>query len=295
MKKFLLLFLPLIFIFNSIPVLAHGVGLPPFYKINGQYAGSYPLQLAYVTSSSMEIPQDIAPENYLVNQPISFSIETDKLPFSSDVAKKTTFTTDFGDGTKSILLADSHAYSKIGTYILRLYADYGQEEFKNNPQVIDTVYLNILPNKDYQLPNSIITVNDKKITNPQASLNLDLNNEIKFGVADNKSSSKIVQYNWDFSDDQASSQTSNVHKYKLPQYFATPMLRVKDANEFWADSYVRIVNSGKNEATADSSTAVGGPNLNNILKSAGLPVVVILILALGFLGAKKYSDKKKSS
>ena len=48
------------------------------------------------------IPQDLAPENYLVNQPLTFVLDAGRLAtfIPEELLQTTKFSWDFGDGTK---------------------------------------------------------------------------------------------------------------------------------------------------------------------------------------------------
>ena len=93
-----LLFTFLAFFFVTPSIYAHIAGQPPFFKMNDKYADYYPV---YSTSlSDFTLPQDLAPENYLVNELVQFEIDTKMLPFPPEVIEKIEYTWDFGDGTK---------------------------------------------------------------------------------------------------------------------------------------------------------------------------------------------------
>ena len=92
------------------PVSAHLAGQPPFFLINGKYSSYYPI---YVSSlKDFLLPQDSAPENYLVNQPLSFEIDQQMLPYPEDVLGKIIYMWDFGDGTKTTGVKRSIAIRK---------------------------------------------------------------------------------------------------------------------------------------------------------------------------------------
>src|SRR5258705_2741528 len=153
MKKILFTcWLLLIFLLPS-SALAHIAGQPPFLRVNGQYANLYfvPLSSLY----DFDLPQDGAPDNYFINQTISFELDPMKLPAPSDVIAKTKFDWDFADGTHSQGLKNDHKFTKIGSYIVKIYAD---DSTTPKPQIIESVLVNILPDSNYKLPKAKILV-----------------------------------------------------------------------------------------------------------------------------------------
>src|SRR4051812_22082222 len=104
MKKLLsFLLLTSYFLILTKPAYANGAGLPAFFKINDKLAISNPIQQFGITASSFLIPQDLAPETYIVNHQIDFTIDDTQLQtvIPPELLNKTTYTWDFGDGTKA--------------------------------------------------------------------------------------------------------------------------------------------------------------------------------------------------
>jgi len=278
MKKFLLFFVFLWFVFTT-PASAHLFGQPPYFTVNGKYSALYPVQ-SNAIFSDLPIPQDLAVDTYLINQPIQFAMDVPQLEkvVPPDIVKITTFTWDFGDGTKGKGLENNHTYKKMGTYILSIDAAYTDENGNRvPPQVIQSVMLHALPNKDYTLPQAIITVNGKQI-NDMPSNPHDVNfsqNIVLDGFGSKAGSAKIVSYFWDFDNNEsAKTATANVH-YATNRQLASPTLRVKDANGFINDAYVLLKHNPKinNVATIKKVS----PKTNYPL-FAGIGFVVILFL-----------------
>src|SRR5574337_885091 len=154
-KLCLLFIVYILFTINHIPVAeGHLAGQPPFLKVNGVYAQLYPVPVTSLYN--FDLPQDQPPDNYLVNQPINFELDKGRLPAPSEVIDKTKFDWDFADGSHDQGLKTSHIYTKMGSYILKIYAD---DNTTPKPQLIESVLINVLPDKSYQLPKAIIKVN----------------------------------------------------------------------------------------------------------------------------------------
>ncbi|MBI3342353.1 PKD domain-containing protein [Candidatus Curtissbacteria bacterium] len=233
-------------------VFAHGAGLPPSFYVNGKFPEANPFQTAGILSGSFITPQDISSEKYLVNTEINFQIDTEKLKpvFAQEVLDKVKFSWDFGDGVKAEGLKNTHIYSKIGSYILNITADFNTQDIP--PQLLESVRLNVVPDQNYKLPQAVIKVNGKAAeTDPlKATIDVDLSKSVAFdATASVAGNSKIIEYKWDFDDSNNSENKTVNHQYKLPQYYASPSLQIKTADGFVTDTFVTIKNSGNNEAS----------------------------------------------
>jgi len=247
-KKLLVLIISILLSFGFIipsNVSAHLAGQPPFFKINGTYSGYYPV---YSTSlSSLTLPQDLAPDKYLVNQPIEFEIDTKQLQkvVPEEVIGKTKFIWDFGDGEKREGVKNTHIYTKMGSYILTIHADTSAIEKDIPPQLLQSVLLNVLPHKDYKLPQSVIMVNGKTSKDPITDvLSFEFKEKLHFDAYRSTApSSSIVSYFWDFGDGQSDIQKVIEHSYTKDLQIVFPLLRIKDQNGFISDSFVEISNA----------------------------------------------------
>ncbi len=262
---------------------AHLVGQPPFLKINGAYANLYPVPLTSL--NNFDLPQDLAPDNYLINQSISFVLDQTRLPAPPEVIAKTKFDWDFNDGIHAQGLTTRHQFTNIGSYIVKVYADDGTTP---KPQLIESVLINILPDKSYQLPQAIITVNGKQSKDLLTDiLQFSFKNQLNFDGSKSSSQNSIVEYFWDFGDQKSSSGSTQTHSYPsdLSQTFV--VLRVKDQNGFLADQFVEIQNSlNEQNSLTNSSIPPTPPKKSNQLPLtlAGLAVLgVINIMARWFV------------
>ncbi len=220
-------------------IYAHVAGQPPFFLINGIYSGFYPV---FVTSlPNFILPQDSAPENYLINQSLNFQIDSAMLPFPQDVIDKTTFSWDFGDGTKAEGLTTNHSYTKIGSFLLTITANYHGYSDPNTKPLLQAVLINIVPNKEYKLPKAVIKVNQEVVKNPNSPIEIADDAVIFDATPSIKGSANIVSYFWDIGDKESSTQPLFQHTFSdSTRNYIFPMLRVKDANGFINDTYVEL-------------------------------------------------------
>lgn len=254
MYFFLLIFWALVGLLSPQATYAHGSGFPPFFKVDGKIANSYFLQNVGVFSSSLKIPQDSAEKYYLPNDPIELEIDTVPLEsvFAPEVMDKLKFVWDFGDGSRGTGVKNTHIYNKPGSYILSINADYGDPNAA--PLLIESLLIQVLPDKNYSAPKPVIKINGKKGTKKDYNiLEFDLKDRLDFDASESKANSKIVSYQWDFGDENTGRGIKQSHKYQLPQAFATVILRVTDEKGLFADQFVNVRNSGNNVPPKDTS------------------------------------------
>jgi hypothetical protein len=91
----------------------------------------------------------------------------DVLSWGEEKLEKVTYIWDFGDGTGEVKTnspKNTHAYSKMGTYIMQILADYSQLGMADSqPQLIQTTLIHVLPSKDYKLPEPVIKINNQTL------------------------------------------------------------------------------------------------------------------------------------
>lgn len=283
MKKLILIF-SLSYILSPLfisPVFAHTVGQPPFFKINGQYAYIYPVPLTSI--ADFDLPQDQAPANYLLNQTINFALDRSRLPAPSQIINQTKFAWELGDGTKGQGFKVSHKYAKVGSVILKITADDGTTP---SPQLLESVLLNILPDKNYQLPVSSIKVNGASSRDPLTDvLQLKFSDELEFdGTSSLGKSAKLISWFWDFGDQATSHDPRARHSYAKDLNQVFPLLRVVDENGFITDSFLEIQNSNLTSQNAFQNLA--NKKLEPAKKNASSPkpqlfpiILTVLFLA----------------
>jgi hypothetical protein len=274
-------FLLLFFLFSAVEIVfAHGPGSVSFLKLDDKPTETYFLEDVGVVSDKLVVPRDTAPNDYIVNEGIEFTIDIHKLEEQySQPANTFTFFWDFGDETKAEGPEQKHTYKKSGSYILNITS--------NKEEISENVLIHILPKKDYTLPKASVKVNDTKGTRENYNiLDFDLNKSLTFDASESvSSSSKIVKYTWDFGDGKSAVGKIVKHQYQLPQAFATVVLRVEDENGLIADAFVNVRNSGSNEP--------------NNLQAAGIsrivgPVLIAVIAAIVGMCLKLRRKKKRA-
>lgn len=278
------LFFLLIFIasLTPLPASAHIAGQPPFFLMNDRYADYYPV---YTTSlSNFSLPQDIAPETYVVNQPITMKIDKTVLPFPPEVIETIQFSWDYGDGGTNTGIENTHTYTKPGSYLLKVNADYGGYAGPDAQPTIQAVLIQVLPNKEYKLPQAKIVINNKGITDPLTdTITLPSGEKIILDASSSiQGTAPITEYFWDLGNGEKSSEKKLSFSNITNQAYLFPFLRVKDANGFISDTYIQIENT-----TTQNTT-----NKNSFLNNFGVPLLIggnIVIIG----GALWYILRKK--
>jgi opacity protein-like surface antigen len=258
MKKLILAALT-ISLLPSAAASAHSTA-PSFFQINGKITTHNELA-EMVTGSTIKLPKDVAPDNYVVNQPIDFAIDPNALQmvYGQQAVDRAKYNWDYGDGTKATGTTNRRTYSKPGTYLLTIQADFGSG---SPAQLIESVHMNIVPTLTYQMPAANIKVNGKAADDPtRSNLEVDFKNELTFEAPPG-----AKEYQWDFGDGRSASGQRVSHKFKRSDVLAVPLLRVKDANGLTSDGFITLKNT--------SPTNVDG-------KKRGLssPVALIAVIA----------------
>lgn len=274
---------------TSSKIFAHSVGQPPFFKINGVYSDLYSVQSTSL--ESLELPQDIAPEPVLVNQAIQFEIDTLALQVPDSIINQTQFTWEYGDGEKGTGLKNEHIYKKQGSFILKIYAKTAQD---STPQLFQSALINIIPTKEYQLPKPILKVNDWISKDPISDIaKTKFGQLLGFDATDSKGTGEIKEYIWDFGDGTSGTGPQATHVYDKDLTLVFPLLRIKDSNGFFADTYVQI-----NNAELTTQDALAHPignykgSLNNISFIRRLiPTVVVIVIFLAIILASRRKRK----
>jgi hypothetical protein len=277
-------------------VSAHSVGQPPFFKVNDKYSILYfvPLTSLY----NFNLPQDSAPQTYLINDHISFEIDTTQLPVPPEIVAKTKFTWNLGDGSKAEGLTVKHSYSKMGSFIIDVYANDGTTP---TPQLIEKVIINILPDKNYQLPQAVIKVNGQQSQDPLTDvLRFSLKQPIKLDAGGSTAkSSQITSYFWDYGDQKSTKDPITTHAYQKDLTQVFPVLRVTDSNGFISDTFVEIENPDQSNTKGLSASLPPGQFSNSSSKSPSSKqlifiaiLTVVLITLGGFLYYRKFHKAK---
>lgn len=264
-------------------VFANGAGLPPFFEINGKLANTNPLAAFGINASAFLLPQDIAPEKYLVNTPIDFKVNEEDLTtvIPEEIMDKTQFDWDFGDGTKADGTSQTHTYKKPGSYFLVVTIKVYAEDSEIPTQFVDSFLITVLPNKDFKnLPQAVLKVNGRVVEQNKNPINNriddNLNKNVSFDASQSRApGSKIVEYFWDFGDGTTASGPRVTHNFN-GDYFDTIVLRVKDKNGFISDAFVNIRNTkaGEKQSVSFTPFIIGGVALVAIIFAAGLVIFI---------------------
>lgn len=274
--QLLLLF---IFAFN---VYAHSEeGSTTFIEMNHKLTSKYHVP---VSATLFEVPEDVAPENYLVNKPINFEINAKNLGMEEKILNSAKFTWDYGDGTTDNGLMSNHLYDEPGTYVLKIDVVYPNV---TGTQTLQRVLVNILPYENYPLPRAELIVDGRAISEPISDIiNIEPNRVVNLSA---ETTGEIASHQWDLGNGQSSDKKSTSTTYKASpreQYF--PILRVKDKNGLIADAYAQIT-IGKKQKQDDQLSREENKK-TNLLKIALVGVITLSAASVTFIVIKR---KKK--
>lgn len=294
MKKLLLAIITILLLGLPSAVSAHLPNQLPYFKVNGEYANSYTVPVTSL--SDFDMPQDLPPGKYLVNQQLHLELDTTRLPVPPEIIKKTKITWEFGDGTTGTGLINNHTYSHIGSFILKIFVDDGTTP---EPQLFESALFNILPGENYQLPKAVIKINGQESKDPLAGffeLNLSKNVNLDASLS-RAGSNPIASYFWDFGDQQSSTQKVVDHSYPSNVAQVFPVLRIKDANGFIADSYSEIENTSANNPLSNNSgtkpQAVTKSTPKATSSQLGIVLPLLLLIAVLALIIRSVVRKRK--
>jgi hypothetical protein len=290
--------LVLLLLLTGQAVHANGAGLPNFFRINNRFAITNPLQELNIPASSFLIPQDFAPDDYPVNEPITFSIDEELLgsAFSPGFIKSTQYSWDFGDGTRASGLTNTHSYAKIGSYILVLTIDITSDPAQRPTQFIDSFLLHIVPEVPYaKFPKAAITVNGQHVKQDPTTKTfkdlfyLDFRQKATFDAGGSKAGgAPIREYLWNFGDGTTGDGKTVSHLYSFDMYYATVLLRVRDADGFFTDTYIGLQNNPE-AAKAEAKASGKAPDYFSPPWIAGYGIVGALVIA-GILYRRRTSN-----
>jgi hypothetical protein len=122
-----------------------------------------------------------------------------------------------------------------------------QQAPNNSPaQHLQSILLQVLPNKQYQLPRALLTVNEKQSSDPISEyLTVDMSKPLTFdGSKSATGSATKLKYFWDFGDGQSSTDGVVIHHYEQQKKseIVFAVLRVTNNDGFMSDTYAQINN-----------------------------------------------------
>ena len=233
---------------------------------------------------------------------INFELDVDQLKqvVPEDVINHTTFLWKFGDGAKGTGLKNSHTYTKMGSHTLTIDADTSSFEKGTAPVLLQSIRLQVLPDRSYQLPQTTIHINGQEAYRDPTTKTLENVFSINLqqpvlldAVLANKPSVKIVSYLWDLGDESVGHEQRMSHEYKNAPDVVFPALRVKDENGFIVDTSVGL----KHDLTATPRTSQAVGNTPGTKKTTSYLLLLgvissVVVAALGSFGIRYYRHRE---
>jgi hypothetical protein len=251
------------------PVLAHDESQPPFVSIN--YKSTVHSEIKTTSLSDFVLAHDTAPDTYIVNTPILFVMDKDKLLYDETIRNRN-YEWDLGDGTRRKGTEFSHTYKQIGTYFLSIYAIGEKPE---ETILIFRALLHIVPDSHYELPKVHISIQNTDSKNGDS---LDFSKEIILESYIDGGSAPVTTFYWDLGDGQTSNEPVVKHVYDQYHSGAHPIVRVRDSNGFIADATVSLENSNIHVDTEDDEVESKATNWTRNILAVGVGVIVISLI-----------------
>lgn len=196
-----------------------------FVTVNGELAQTNPY---YQGTSSINVPQDILKTQFLPQEQITFAIDSSKLSIPQSIISQGEFTWLFFEGENFLSQIGevekgttiTHTFTKPGSYLVNVYFTY-----ENDPQLFDTIQLNVLPYKGYVSPSAHVNINQVEntvyyLSNP----NVDPKNS-------------VLSSFWDLGDGTIIKGTNQSlpHTYEVSSFVTYVYHRVIDENNLSTD------------------------------------------------------------
>lgn len=172
---------------------------------------------------------------------------------------------------------------KPGSYIVTIHASSGEG---GKPELLHAIQINILPHETYQLPKAVIFVDGQTTSDPvEEFLEVSFDRQLKFDGTKSQSESHIIEYSWDFADQQTASGPTVTHQYARGTDATFPVLVIKTADGFMAASFIQIQEKDKLQNPSDTKT-------QTISKNIMVVAAVLLTISVGIFLFKKSRVKK---
>ncbi len=248
----------------------------PVLLVNGKKAqkNNFPY------SKNTLIPIFKTDENVIKNQPINFELDTSFLRLSGE-NQSDVFIWDFGDKQNAEGKSVSHTYSNTGTYFIKIEAKFADVPFN---QEITSIQINIKPDKEYEIPKAVITLDKKIVSGTEEEIKIANGQELEFSAENSISnSSQIKSYEWDFMDEERKfgQVTKHIFQNKLnSDHYA--ILRIKDENNLISDTYVKIHEENPDAKSQNEIKHSKSPIIPFILIT-GLVVLSLTVVTIIFL------------
>lgn len=233
----IILFLLLTSIFPIKSVLAHQENQPAFLKINHELTSHYKIRSFSV--KDFVLPQDSTAQRFEIGQSIQFSIDPVVWNITKDMKKPDNVLWNFGDGANAVGFNVNHTYQKPGSYLLTIKSKFSPQD--EHEALIESLFINVLPDANYQFPEIVLFVNGQKINDGQ-DVSIDFSKAIILDAQVQSKSSKLSYY-WDLGNGKTTNDPRVNINYESGNFFAQPILRVNDNYGLIADYYFKINNS----------------------------------------------------
>ena len=280
MKTGILFFITICLSLVVVPLaMAHPGGGPPFLKVNGVIANTNPYS---------PLQEDNAPGKYIVGQNIEFRIDSKALGVPQEIVDRSKFRWSFeqGDTNYSYGISASHIYMDARTHIATLdVLAPDTTEYMN----LDTVLINVVPDKNYQLPSVDISVQVPNLTSTTKA---------QFHAITISPHIQISRYVWSFGDgsNDVTGESAN-HFYHGTDFAYLVSLKATDSKKYIVYSgIIAGANKGKlyfeNPYNKNAKVTVTVGEANNQVSSwlpFGIVFIVlgVVLIAISFVFLRK--------
>jgi hypothetical protein len=237
----------------------------------------YPLSYTSVPKD-LVIPQDAAARSYIVNTELTFKLDSSALPLFPEEIPLYEFIWDFGDGITGTGQVLNHLYTTPGSKVVIIKTR--DTRTKDEPQLLSTLYVNILPVAGYQLPAPRIRVNGVTAADATTStLNADFSKRVTLELAETPGSGTITSVLWDLGNEQLSRDKKVTVDYKTLYSSVQPIVRVTDSNGLFVDATIQLENATISD-TLNPVTTTKPPRVSWILGAVAGGVAASAVLYL---------------
>jgi PKD repeat protein len=221
----------LLTLFTPSTIYAHN-GTTPLLKVNTKYAYTNPYYLQ--DAPTQQIAMDTVDDVFLPNEAIEFTVNTQAFGLPAQLLQNTKTYWDFGDNSQDMDKTNvKHHYKKPGSYLVSLKMQFQPESAIAE---IDSVQINIVPEKNYALPKAQI-----KITPPKQ----ELGKPITFEAVPNAFSGKNLRYIWTIGSTEKHTEKKLTKTFTDNNTYKILHLKIVDENNLASDTgaYISIYDS----------------------------------------------------
>jgi ABC-type nickel/cobalt efflux system permease component RcnA len=240
-------------------VSAHPGGWAPFFKVDAQFPSQYfILNNKYgdgTSDATIDVPQSQIDRQFTLGESIDFEIDRSLIIVPAGTGP-VEFSIDTGDGNTYKSTKISHAYTKPGTYIVKVKASLTLQGVSGP---IEAVKINVVPKTGYVLPQPLMKANGDDVAE-NTSAYYESNRPVHFDATRSKQgSAPITSYIWDYGDTAVGRSASVDHIYDPTYQFSLVILRAIDNNGLFVDTYMFAENQHPSNPESFSALAIN-PN-----------------------------------